>query len=79
MKYPSNLRTQVVLIVILSFLVFSFALSFINLYSTYQLLQFESEERLISMARFQASKLGEAVIQRQTIAEGGIGACKLYI
>lgn len=70
MKRSGNLRTQVTIIVILSFIVFSCALSFINLYSTYKLLQTESKERLISMAKYQASSLSEAVIQRQTVAEG---------
>lgn len=69
MKYTNKLRTQVTVIVVLSFLVFAFILSFINLYSTYMLLQEESQQRLINMAKYQAAKLDANVIKRKTVSE----------
>lgn len=69
MNKSNRLRTQVTILVILSFLVFSFILSFLNLYSSYQILQTESKARLINLADFYASELDTQIILRSTITQ----------
>lgn len=69
MKNYVRLRTQVTVLVIFSLLIFSSVISSINLFSNFELLQLESQEKLLGLARLYSSELSADIEKRRTITE----------